>query len=816
MQRQSLDGTWEFAQADGDKWRPGTVPGDVYTDLLAAGEIPDPYVDDNELDVQWVGKTDWTYRRTVEVDESVLEHDRAVLRFDGVDTVAEVRVNGETVGETDNMHRRYEFAVGDALTAGENEVTVAFRSPVEYGVERYEAHPHEVPWMDYPVEQPARNFVRKAQYHYGWDWGPCLPTVGLWQSVELVAHSGPRVSAVATSQVHDGETVHLDVRAVVDAPSAGTHEATVTVADAEHAETIDLAAGENVCELSVTVEDPDLWWPHTLGEQPLYDLTVRVGEDAATERVGFRETEIVREPDERGESFAIAVNGVEIFAKGANWIPTHVLPGSQDPDDYDDLLGSARAANMNVVRVWGGGQYERERFYERCDELGLLVWQDFMFACSAYPADEAFLDTVEAEARHQVRRLSTHPSVAVWCGNNEIEMGLNTWFADAEDLDEMLVDYRRLFHDLLPSVIEDEHPASPYWPSSPSSGMAAAFDEDGRPTGEALSHDTGTMHDWRVWHEEAPFEAYEDVVSRFDAEFGYQSFASVDTLSEVVPEDQLNPTAPLMEHHQRSPGGNGRILARMVDNFRIPFDFESFVLLSQIQQVLAIQTGVEHWRRQRPESMGTIFWQLDDVWPCASWSSIEDGGRWKPLQYAARRFFAPVLVSTRDTDDGLEVWVTNDRRDPVSGELRAEAATFDGETTYAEERSVAVDAETSEHLTTIEESALLGEADADEVLARVSLDADAETYPSYALFDRFKRLALPDPGLSVDVDGDEVRVAAERAALYVTLSADADGHFSDNCVHLSAGEQRTLTFEGAAAGDELADGLSVTHLRDTY
>jgi len=816
MQKQSLDGEWRFSQADEGEWREASVPGDVYTDLLDNGVIEDPHVDDNELGVQWVGETDWTYRRTVEVDEQQATEDRIVLVFDGLDTVATVEVDGTEVGRADNAHRRYEYDVTDEITAGDNEIAVTFHSPVEYGIERHEAHPHEVPWMDYPIEQPARNFIRKPQYHYGWDWGPCLPTMGIWKSARLVGHSDPRIREVATSQDHSGEGVTMDVAVHADAPEAGAYDVEASVDGVTVTETATLDAGANRVDLSVTVEDPDLWWPHDLGDQPLSELTVSVGEDTRTERIGFREVEIVQEPDEKGHSFAIAVNGHQHFAKGANWIPTEVLPGRQRPEQYEHLLTSAKEANMNVVRVWGGGQYEREQFYDRCDELGLLVWQDFMFACSAYPADEEFLTTVEAEARHQVRRLSTHPSIAVWCGNNEIEMGLNTWFSSEDNRDQLCADYRKLFHERLPTVIEEEHPARPYWPSSPSSGIDAAFDEQGNPTGEALSFDTGTMHDWRVWHSGAPFEAYEDVIARFDAEFGYQSFASREALSTVLDDDQMNPTAPLMEHHQRSEGGNARIVERMADYFRIPFGFDEFVYISQIQQVLAMQVGIEHWRRNRPLCMGTIFWQLNDVWPSASWSSIEYGGRWKALQYAARRFFAPVLVSTTETDDELAVWVTNDERDSVEGTLTIESTTFHGESIFDYSEQVAVAGADSREIETVDVDDLTGEYGRDEVLVRVEHDCDAESYANYAVLDRYKRLALPDPSLDLVVDGDRVTVSAEQAALFVTFETDADGVFSDNCFHLSAGEERTVTFDGDRTGDALATDLSVTHLRDTY
>ncbi|QGN07028.1 glycoside hydrolase family 2 protein [Halorhabdus sp. CBA1104] len=811
MKTHSLNGSWQCRQRPHGDWFEGTVPGGVYTDLVAAGEIPDPYDEDNELDLQWVGKTDWEYRREFEIDETLVEQDRVTLRCEGVDTVATICINETDIGETSNMHRIYEFDVTDALEIGTNEISVVFDSPVEYAIEQRDAYSHEVPVTQYPVEQPARNFIRKAQCHYGWDWGPCLPTVGIYRDIELIGHAEPRITYVKPQQDHDGNGVELTAVVGVDSPTNGEYAVTVSIAGSETTERREIAAGESELAVSVTVDDPERWWPRGYGDQPLYDCTVAIdGADSATTRVGFRDISVVREVDgENAESFSFEVNGVAVFAKGANWIPIDAMYGGVSTDRYDQLLESAAEANMNTIRIWGGGYYENDYFYERCDELGLLVWQDFMFACSLYPADDTFVENVTGEVRDQVRRLASHPSIALWCGNNENEWGLeHGWYGDRTDSEVLFDEYDRLFESALADVVAEEDPTRRYWPSSPSSGIEAT---------DPQNPAKGDIHYWDVWHGGKPFADYLTVEPRFVSEFGYQSFPSIELLETVVPEESLNPTDPLMEHHQRHPDGNGLILARMADHFRIPFDFADFVYLSQLQQGFAIKTAVEHWRRLKPYSMGAIFWQLNDLWPVASWSSIEYGGGWKALQYMAKRFFEDVLVSFHDDPDeeSLELWVTSDVTDSIEGTVELDAIAFDGGVLASRSIDVTLDELESKRVATV--SPAFADVPTESYLLRATLSADDYTGRNTAFFEPFKHLDLPGADVDVTVEGDTVTLESDDAALFVALSAPAlAGHFSDNYVHLTPGETRTVSFTGEADGDELASTLGVTHLEDTY
>lgn len=814
MQTATLSGSWEFRRHGSENWHKATVPGGIYGDLLNSDLIDDPYERDNELDVQWVGESDWEYRRTVTLDGEFFDHERITLQCDGLDTVATVTVNGDVVGESDNMFRGYEFDVADALTAGENEIRVRFRSPVEYAAERSAAHPYDVPTLRYPVDQPARNFIRKAQCHFGWDWGPCLPTVGIWRDIRLVAHSSPRVEYVTPVQRHRPGAVELDVRVGLTVPTAGEYTVTAAVDGAVETREVALDSDDEI-ELSLTVEDPDLWWPSTHGDQPLSDLDVTVEgaeSHSVTERIGFREIELVREPDEDGdgEGFHFRVNGEPIFARGANWIPADALYRNATTEVYDDLLSSAVDANMNAIRVWGGGYYERDEFYRLCDEKGLLVWQDFMFACAQYPADDEFVASVEAEARYQVRRLSSNPSVALWCGNNELEVGVESWFADSENIDRLEADYDRLFRGTLKDVVDEEDPSRPYWSASPSSGPDRVDPEN---------ENRGDIHYWGVWHEGKPFSAFQETEPRFVSEFGYQSFPSVETVADVVPEDQHNPTAPLMEHHQRNEGGNKRILQRMADHFRMPSNFDDFVYLSQIQQGMAIRTAVEHWRRLKPHCMGAIYWQLNDLWQCASWSSVEYGGGWKALHHMARRFYAPTLLSMVEDGDDLELWLTTDGTESFSGTVAVEAVTMDGKRLFKGEFDTEGGKSESVRIGRVDIEDALGDASRADVLFRAT-PLDFEARPAFHFLVPYKRLSLPDAAveLSMSESDGELTVSASAAALFVELQDDRGGRFGDNYFHLAPGEERTVGYEidGTADGKTVEESISVCHLAETY
>ena len=667
----SLDlcGVWQVCQAGETDVLPAQVPGCVHTDLLAARRIDDPFYRDNETKVQWIGEVDWVYSRSFSVSVELLQHDCVSLRCEGLDTLATLTVNGVEIGRTDNMFRCWEFDVKAALHVGENELTVTFASTIPYLAEH--VRQNAAPGFVGAHEVQGRSWIRKEPCSYGWDWGPILPSCGIWKPISVLAFNTARLEDVHIRQQHEtpGQvTLHCQVRAeqVTDANLS----ALVTVRlegqiVAEAQTSLQAASGEvNLC-----INNPQLWWPNGLGAHPLYTVTVTLQNaggdtlDTREQRIGLRTLRLDRHADEWGESFQFVVNGVPFFAKGANWIPADSFVTRITREQYADLLQSAADANMNMLRSWGGGIYEADDFFDLCDSLGICVWQDFIFACSTYPTfDTAFLENIQIEFQQTVRRLRHHASLALWCGNNELEQGFvgNGW----NDHQMSWSDYCRVFDFMLPDTIRELDPDHDYWPGSPHSPYGDRTDFNNPTCGDA--------HLWDVWHGRKPFEWYRTCTHRFNSEFGFQSFPEPKTVWGYTEPEDRNVTSDIMELHQRSGIGNTVIMQYMLDWFRLPTSCEMTLWLSQILQGMAMKYAIEHWRRSMPRGMGTLYWQLNDCWPVASWSSLDYHGRWKALQYMARDFNAPLLVSgVEDINQGtVELHVTNDLREDKSGSLR--------------------------------------------------------------------------------------------------------------------------------------------------
>ncbi len=669
MYHQSLNGAWSFRQTGTTDWLPAQVPGGVHTDLLALGKIPDPFVADYEKQVQWVAEADWEYRLAFSADQQVSANSRQFLVCDGLDTLAEVTLNGKMLGHTDNMYRQWSWDVKGILKPGENELHILFRSPVAYVRARQAVKP-----MVGGGDLPGGPHLRKAPCQWGWDWGPKLPPIGVWKDIRLESYTQARFANVHIRQHHQAGKVSISARAELERWSANDQAAgplfvaaALTAPDGAQVKSISgFTRGAALC--SIQVDNPQLWWPNGYGPQPLYTLELILQSETAVldeclYQIGLRTLELRQAPDQWGESFTFVVNDVPVFAKGADWIPADSFPTRLTGAHLEGLIRSAVDANMNMLRVWGGGLYEDERFYDLCDRFGVMVWQDFTFACGIYPDDEVFAANVRQEAVENVRRLRHRASLALWCGNNEMEQGWAEWGwnrpADAVN-QSLKAGYDRLFHHLLPEVVAAEDPDHAYWPSSASSGIPFA-----QPNGDQR----GDMHYWEVWHGRKPFTAYRTQFPRFMSEFGFQALPPYKTIQTyAAPQDQ-NMTSYIMEHHQRSGAGNGLMIGQMTETFRMPKDFASLVYLSMVLQAEGIRYGVEHWRRNRNRVSGTLIWQLNDCWPVASWSSLDYFGRWKALHYAARRFYAPVLLSVEDTGALMGVHVTSDLTQPWKGKL---------------------------------------------------------------------------------------------------------------------------------------------------
>jgi beta-mannosidase len=810
---------------------PAVVPGCVHTDLLRAKKIADPFWGTNEKDQQWIERTSWEYRSSFPADDALLAHERVELVFRGLDTFAEVFVNGHSVLRADNMFRSWRVDVRARLVKGDNQVLVRFTSPIKAVKPAYDKLGYRLPAVNDQADEMVSMFARKAPYHYGWDWGPRFVTSGIWRPVTIEAWDAARLDDVQIFQRELTDArARLTATAFVQATRAGKATLTATLPGGAPV-TVDaaLVPGANRVSAELVIDRPERWWPNGLGAQKLYTIETALAVDGAPRgsratRVGLRTVEVVNQRDKDGKSFTIKINGAPVFMKGANYIPSDSFVDRVTPERYRALLRSAADAHMNMLRVWGGGVYEDDRFYDLADELGLLVWQDFMFACSMYPGDEAFVENVRGEAVENVRRLRNHPSLALWAGNNEIEAAWQQWgwqwkFHLGKAAQATIErDYKRVFHELLPRVVAEEDPGRFYTRSSPSA------DEDGVPPNKL---GWGDNHYWGVWHAEAPYTDYATHTSRFMSEYGFQSFPTLDTVARYAPPDQWRIDSPVMFAHQRHPRGNQLVKTYMDRDFRAPKDFASFLYLSQVLQATVIQYGAEAHRRRWPYNAGSLYWQLDDCWPVASWSGIDYFGRWKALHYAARRFFAPVLVSPVEESGHVKVFVVSDRRADAPARLTVRLLDFDGKELSRHEQDVVVKANTSAVAWSGEKRDVLRGADPARVVLVTELHEGGTLLSRNLMpFMKTRDLALPPPELQVAVEARgpnaSVRVTARRFARAVYLStADGEGAFSDNFFDLLPGESLTVEWKGPPGGPQvdaarLAAVLRTTSVRDTY
>ena len=741
---------WQFHEAGKNEWYPATVPGCVHTDLLNNKLIDDPFFRDNEQKLQWIGKTDWEYQTTFQVGPELLGRDRVELVFAGLDTYADVSLNEVALFAADNMFRNWRVDCKSLLKVGANTLRVRFRSPINEVLPRMAKLGYELPASNDQGEKTSP-YTRKAPYQYGWDWGPRFVTSGIWRPVSLEAWNQVRINdlhilptevtteaANLTAEVEIFAEENISARVVVDNRTDKR-----LVAGKE----VNLVKGRNLVKLDFVIRQPALWWPNGLGAQPRYSFQARLlsaGQvlDQTTTRTGLRSIKLQQQPDDSGKSFTFVINGVPFFAKGGNWIPADSFPTRVSKEKYRQLLESVRDTNMNMLRVWGGGIYESDEFYELCDELGILVWQDFMFACSMYPGDQAFLDNVRQEAIDQVKRLRNHPSIAIWVGNNEIETAWKHWGWKDQLPATLWDDYLKIFHGVLPEVCAALDPSRPYWPSSPSSNLEQDPD----------SQKLGDVHYWQVWHAASPFSEYEKQFPRFMSEYGFQSFPQLETVNTyTLPVDRDIKSAVMMAH-QRHPRGNQLIREYMLREYPEPKDFASFLYVSQVLQAEGIKIGAEHLRRIMPHNMGSLFWQINDCWPVASWSSIDYTGRWKALQYYARRFYADLLLSPHEAGGNLSFYIVSDRRLKTKGELKVNLFDFEGRTLWSDQREVEVFAQHSKSYLTVPIATLLADKDPKTVFVASELVVDGKVVATAEhFFQPFKDLSLPRPQLSAEV-----------------------------------------------------------------
>ncbi|WP_294437653.1 glycoside hydrolase family 2 protein [uncultured Victivallis sp.] len=788
---------------------PCRLPGDNATALMEAGIIPDPYVGTNEKLVQWIAERDWIFTGKFSLPEEPAEK-LLYLNFDSIDTCAEILINGKKAGESDNMFIRQRIWASPFLRRGENSVELHIRSAVKVGEERAKRYPFDL-GQNSNNSVPYLQYVRKVQSHGGWDWGICLPVSGVYGGLYLREVRTARIEKVYTEQKFSGDTVELTVSVELEAAAAGLVPLRIEFNGELHEETVEVLSGRQLRHFRFIVRQPELWNPAGYGGQFLYPLTVSSDSEQIVKKIGFRHVELLTESDgATSESFCFRINGNRIFCKGANWVPPDAMPGRMPPERLCTLVKAARDANMNMLRVWGGGNYESELFYELCDEFGLMVWQDCMFSCVKYPDMPEFLESVEHELEYQVRRLSTHPCMTAWCGDNEIFMCFGQMPVSPERFQGAVL-YDRV-NRFVVQCLKKYNRELPVRRSSPDNGETR-FHEN------VFEQDRGDMHYWSVWHGDEPFSAYYGIRPRFCSEFGFQSFPSIRTLRKCISPEMENISSPEMENHQKNGIGNAKIYATFARYFRMPSAFEDVVYLSQVQQAMAIRMAVEFWRSLKPWCMGTLYWQMNDVWPVASWSSVDYNGEWKILNYEAKRFFAPLLIAARVEPDGkYYISVIRDGLNAVSGTVRILFHSFAKRTVKPVfERTVTVDPESAfnQEFSPSDEPAEAGfyelRFEGEETVRREFFAAE------------YKRCELPEPEISVEIrpinTGFEIELTASDYAFCVFAEQRAAlCNWSDNAVTLYPYERirLTVTPDRPMSVEEFRTGLKLSHIQSTF
>ncbi|MBD3352894.1 MAG: hypothetical protein GF364_15530 [Candidatus Lokiarchaeota archaeon] len=836
-----------------------SVPSTVFESLLKNDIIKNPFYGNREHDMSWVYDSDWTYTTTVELKNKgrLSDNNHKILRFHGLDTIADIYFNDILIGTTNNMFRSYDFNINSMIKTGKNKIEVKFKSPTRVAKERIDKYGYKLDTG--PTALPGVPYLRKAQYSFGWDWGPKLPDIGIWKKVEIISYDDVYIESIYPKQdfnynidnfteenidkIHV-EDVKLSLLIKLHDPNvlnSSQKEKEKPILQKDYTIHIELLSpsGKMIKKsvsikglksiISFDVKDPELWWTHNLGKQNLYKLKAKITSknsdqvlDDFEQYIGLREIKLIREMDKWGETFYFRLNGIPIFAKGANWIPVDsFIPRGKKLGLYELNLNYAKEANMNMIRVWGGGIYEDDLFYELCDDLGLLIWQDFPFACAAYPSHDDFINNVKQEAQENIKRLRHHPSLALWCGNNEIETYW-VWYSRKVlciSARKALKDtYIYLFEELLPDLTSKFDPDRPYWPSSPSNG--------GMKQGGILksnSPDVGDSHYWMVWHGGKPFTAYRKFDSRFMSEFGFESFPSMKTISEFCPENQYSFHSEIMENHQKNSAGNKKIMDYMKKRFSIPDTFQKQVVLSQITHAEAMEYGVEHWRRNKNQfhCMGALYWQLNDCWPVASWASIDYYGRWKALHYFAKRFYQNIFPSVCESKKSAELWVTNDNLSPFNGTLEWTIMNSSGKTLKKGTDVVKVLPNQSKKIRTLDLSKEnrrrknrrnniifyklkklknigVREKNTDKPISNI-------IYRGFRLFDHPKKFDLQDPNLEIkqvieiETDPDDtyqkfqIDIYSSKIALYVYLeSNNMDFIASDNFFSMQPNETRNI------------------------
>ncbi|CAH0159042.1 glycoside hydrolase family 2 protein [Chryseobacterium sp. Bi04] len=762
---------WQFKNSKDKNWLPAKVPGTVHLDLMSNKIIQDPFKDENEKKVQWIENEDWDYQTIFRVSPKELEYHNIDLVFNGLDTFSEIYLNGKLLKKTDNMFRKWEIPVKQNLKSGENILQVKFKSAVATGKTLAQKVPFTMP------ESP-RSFVRKAQYQFGWDWGPRLVTAGIWKDVKLAFWNTARLVHVKIEQKSlSDKNADLNIHTLIFADKEGEYTMNIN----HDANTVHLKKGQNKISIPYPIQNPRLWQPNGWGEPYLYNIDITLQKDSKllsdeTLKIGLRTVELVQEKDGKGKSFYFKVNGNPLYIKGTNWIPADSFSPRITKEKYQKLIRDSKEAHMNMIRIWGGGIYEDDEFYKACDENGILVWQDFMFAGSFYPADAEFLNNVKEEVKDQVNRLQNHPSIALWCGNNEIDEAIVNWGYQKQfkysknDSVQVWKDYKKLFHDLIPSTLKENLTADKniYWPSSPSIGW-----------GHKESLTEGDSHYWGVWWGEQPFEIYNEKVGRFMSEYGFQGMPTLETTKSMfsgVPD--LNLQNPAIKAHEKHSRGWEIINEYMQRDYKIPTDFVKYNYISQLLQARGMQIAIEAHRRARPYNMGTLYWQLNDCWPVVSWSSIDYLGNWKAFHYQAKRSFEPTLISVSETKEAFDIYFVSDLLDDLEIRSGAELMDFEGKVLWSVDTKDQLLANSSKKQLEIKKENF-SKFDLSKSVLRIYFVNGSVQQEKLFFFNKPKDIKLLKPTITVKkISSTEIELSTDVLAKDVYLIGDT--HFSDN------------------------------------
>lgn len=840
---------WKFKQAGSSKWYDARVPGYVHLDLHKNGLIKDPFYRLNEKDLQWIDKVNWEYKVNFKIDKALTESDKLYLIIKGLDTYADVYLNNHLIHVNTNMFISNRLLVDESILSDTNELRIYFRSPTIEGLKKLEAYGFPLPADNDQSENGGLGpnkvsiFTRKAPYHFGWDWGPRLVSSGIWRDIYFEVTSEPLINELyirqrnisekvaelyAEFEVSDYNENNLEISVFINnkifLENQNIKPFLLSKEKVTNVPTDDELLNNPQFSIPIKINNPLLWWPNGHGDQNLYSFKIelrRDGKIVCTKQVttGLRDIQLVRKPDEFGESFYFSVNGKPIFAKGANYIPMEVFPADALQAKYNDLILSAVNSNINMLRVWGGGIYENDIFYELCDKYGIMVWQDFMFACAMYPATNEFLKEVSIEVSQNIKRLRNFACIALWCGNNEIEQAWGPYEEkrgwgwkqryDGKQREIIWNAYDTIFHHLIPDLIRINNPETDYWPSSPSAGV-----------GKLAGHDnkSGDMHYWGVWHGNESIEMFEHYKARFMSEYGFQSFPEYETIKKYTSEDDWSFDSPVMLSHQRSSIGNQRILSYMKESYKTPSNFEDQIYVGQLVQAEAIKKAIKSHRSEMPYCMGSLYWQLNDCWPVASWSGIDYYGRWKAMQYFIRDAFKNQIIAISIKDENLIITGISDS-EQFDASLRVNLLDFSGKSLWNRSYSVKMPSNNARRLITLPLDKLPAIQNKTNAVLFVTLVKNEKVICSDLFYlDKPKNLKLPDPNLNIHIRDKsgiyELEISSKNLCKNLMLISEGNEFsFSDNYFDILPGETKIIRVKSNLSYEDFEKKLSYIHLQ---